>query len=928
MGTQPTSPEELNYLMNHIFLPPKLPQRDDSGAQPNLGDIAICQLAYAAAVQFQHYLSRRQQTKWANVTRMLKNLYVTTTVFRKEDYVREILDLRDQGRFRDLQTKCNVSLTCLFYSEALVFHIRAQNAGLILRRNANHVVFEAFEVSPPPERVMEAEGKLLCSYPGPAVEIPLDIARDRSFAEQLVSFLSHMDIDRLDAEATVLKAGSEVQESRGTSDPKYITQLLIGILHGMGREASVERITKRIADEVCWDKAQNPWRRSPLWLVLRVAVQRTSESRDIYKAWMLFFHARLLRLFLDNDFSSDLLYTARVKMSRRAYKLQASAPQLLLQMVKDVGQAVQERLEARWSEEQRLQANSPSCTPNPSTIKKDTTLSLLKSRNYLTKVLRPDPSIDVQATFYPSHHHRLRDRDIADVHPDGLAKAVQADPYIALADFEFLVQERLVSWTSKHMNEPSACEILGSCLGQYITAAETYYVANPEDQSLMILTILDLWVALDTVVCSQHPLLRSYSPEIPATILEPLLARHAMSFDRAAAIEQYLRRRHSAVDIASTPIYSAEITQTTFAVRCFEQSLPLQDIKSSIEQHATEKREAKCAQLQELNANHTQLMREIAALDCEYYEVTDRWGYIELKHVKRRCAKCKLQKRADRLHIDVHEWPLPKRTLDAKATVFEANCPQAFSIWRSLTYQILRDIGMAQVGAEAEETTTYALDSYDGLKAWSKEGASGRLIFASETKSFLVSHYRDVKIPAKENQVCVNNGFNFKLFDKAKGEWARSSFDIDIHPYCTLRLPDNKESLYRHLQYAVTHTTHTHSSTIVKQGDCPINLSVHEQLAFSGLRCGSQLQWMNIVRELRTKVLTFSCDEVHTLFMQAAWQMGPLANDGSLRIWHTELGIAEFDSALIREATDLLSHVEGNWMEINTVKTISTFVMV
>ena len=80
---------------------------------------------------------------------------------------------------------------------------------------------------------------------------------------------------------------------------------------------------------------------------------------------------------------------------------------------------------------------------------------------------------------------------------------------------------------------------------------------------------------------------------------------------------------------------------------------------------------------------------------------------------------------------------------------------------------------------------------------------------------------------------------------------------------------------------------------------------------------------MNIVRELRTKTLTFSREEVHILLMQAAWQMGPLATDGRLRIWHSELEVEEFGLVLVQESTDLLSQVENNWMERSTVKTLS-----
>jgi hypothetical protein len=129
--------------------------------------------------------------------------------------------------------------------------------------------------------------------------------------------------------------------------------------------------------------------------------------------------------------------------------------------------------------------------------------------------------------------------------------------------------------------------------------------------------------------------------------------------------------------------------------------------------------------------------------------------------------------------------------------------------------------------------------------------------------------------------------------------------------------------LYNYLQYAVDQTTHKHNDTISNQKDCPINLGIHEYLAFSNLRCGSRLQWMNIARELRTRVLTFSREEVHTLITQAAWQIGPLSQDDHVREWHFELGLSDFGLVLVQEAKDLLNRVKANWMEGTTVKTIS-----
>jgi hypothetical protein len=154
------------------------------------------------------------------------------------------------------------------------------------------------------------------------------------------------------------------------------------ILHGMGKEAQINRITKRVADEVCWHSARNPWRRSPLWLVLRVAIQTTTDSRDTYKEFMVFFQTRLLRLFLRHGLSSELLYAARVKTSRRVYKLGASASPRLLEAVGAVGREIEARLQARWSEEQPYK---PVLPPTPQ-------IPLPSKRTRRSHFLNPGPT--------------------------------------------------------------------------------------------------------------------------------------------------------------------------------------------------------------------------------------------------------------------------------------------------------------------------------------------------------------------------------------------------------------------------------------------------------------------------------------------------------------------------------------------------------
>jgi hypothetical protein len=132
--------------------------------------------------------------------------------------------------------------------------------------------------------------------------------------------------------------------------------------------------------------------------------------------------------------------------------------------------------------------------------------------------------------------------------------------------------------------------------------------------------------------------------------------------------------------------------------------------------------------------------------------------------------------------------------------------------------------------------------------------------------------------------------------------------------------PVDTASPYRYLHHFVSDTQHTANDTIASQADCPKEISLHEFLAFSGLRSGPRLQWLNIARELASPSLSFRLEEVHTLVTQAAWQLGPLL--ACIREWHIDLGISSFGNTLLRELKSLLERVKANWLEDVTVRTI------
>ena len=115
--------------------------------------------------------------------------------------------------------------------DILPMHIRGQKAALIIRRFPSQYSFESFEVLPTTEAVIRTRGQLRRCFPGPAVVINQDRIADTSFLKPLAELLVKLDAETPEEVLpTTTKAGSKVIEVRDTVHPRFVTELLTGIL--------------------------------------------------------------------------------------------------------------------------------------------------------------------------------------------------------------------------------------------------------------------------------------------------------------------------------------------------------------------------------------------------------------------------------------------------------------------------------------------------------------------------------------------------------------------------------------------------------------------------------------------------------------------------------------------------------------------------
>lgn len=821
--------------------------------------------------------------------------------------------------------------------------IRKQNAGVIFRIREEDVIVETFEVSPKNETVLACPGRLLCTYPGPSVSFPATFLEDQTFLFELCSFLAQMNVDVLEGSAAHAgKAGSHVLEVRDTADPKYISNLLVGILTGFGEgDAAVQvpRITKRVADDVLWKDALLPWRRSPVWLVLRVALQTTLDAADAfkrYKSFLLFFMSDILERVMEIDISSHLVSHMRQKIGRRAGKLGDRLSTEIAEKIHNVLEKSEHLLQMRWNGIQNEERLALQGYWDPAVVhpERDTTLTLSNSMPYIRTVLSrktPNRSTDALTSLLSSLKRPFRAAsDFTSLMTIGFHSGDAITQETNLADFEFAIEQHADQWpTQGHISSSSkSCSLLSQKMKAYWKAASQSYGANAQARSCMFLCLLTMWVILDKFSVAQLPLLSKYPPEVPTVVLENLLLRREGELKRARKIMGYLYGRQTQ---AVYPSVFSVPAGDSFSVQYFDASHPLQQLKRDVEALATQQRTQKVAELRTLTANREKWLS--AALGKQHAE------YCGEKKVN--CEKCNLTAKA-KISIRVHEWPLPSDSALAKTIIFELRCPEMFSEWREATYWLLHDIltgaehwtkmeGLA-TEKKKKKVSTPAIQ-HGVLAQFASQGFLGkalkradhpRITYASATKSFSKTHYRKVKLPCNQQSVVLGNGCSWRLYDTTNSLWMDAPIrEVGSALRCQIEL--HPSLLYQDLNFAMG-KTHTMNDVLAQQSAmCSRDLNPLEYIAFCSLRAGGRTQWLNILRELASDALTFSSLQVHQLIYQAAYEIGPLSSSGVLE-WHDELLSDPFCHQILALLETLYNNVADNWMELQTLHTAACLV--
>ncbi|KAL1736788.1 hypothetical protein EV714DRAFT_242226 [Schizophyllum commune] len=923
----------LRYKIDHFFTPPRLPQHYDGS--PYKDRDLIAHVACSGG-EFRQQLAALGNVEpgvlqyWERVVSLLNS-------FRRV--------CLGEGAPMDPVLLAR-TVNGMAAGDVLALHIGAQNAGVILRKvSGQELTFESFFASLPAATVTGTKGKVVAQFPSsPRLPFPAD----PELIAVLCGYLAEMHtLEFPDALPKTKKAGNTQAEYRDSTNPWYITDFVTSVVRSFSADKPgdtlphTDYIVKRLGDHVLWENAELPWRRSPILLVLKVALQSTLSGIPTqygYKAFMVFMLSRLTsEAAAAGSIADDVLHVMASKIAQRVYKLRAavSADRFPIDDVLRENEAIDRLLQAHWKAVQQEEAQPIDLSPpTPEEIAEAKVLSLEHSRAYLDEVIARDERLKQASSTFDAAHFEA-----------GLKKSSRrngcspprvfspgddlCDVLEALHDVsEWLESDRPLAWmdtTNHDARLPVIRDLLECGLDVLSRFMKLGNDSDPELFSLALLNVLDLWVFMDKTAVDEIPLLAQYEPELTVEPLAALLLRRKGSMERLIAIERYIRGRSDNASCGS--VYTLDPNGhcgSAFGARYAAADSELCRLRHRVMEAGERAKTAKRREHEDLEQKCSDLKSRARLLSHEYYKETNRWGGSWDVHATSWCDKCSLEKEADNLKITVFEEPLPKDPHLANALVFEMSVPPWFALWRSMTLRLIRETAGDFEAPDRAENHTLA--EYTGLQSSIFGVNAGKcdtqVTLASDHKSFLIAHYSTRPIPCSENDVLKNHGPRWHLYDQSSQEYLPSVLpQMDLRDHCTLPFSPGP---YTSLRWTLSSTAHTPNQVIASQSKCSPSLSLHEWEAFGNLRSGERLQWHNLALQLEVATLKLGEQAVHILMRQAALQVESASSDWSFaRKAHATLADDSFALQLLNILRCRLAVVQDNWEEGWVASTLS-----
>jgi hypothetical protein len=789
------------------------------------------------------------------------------------------------------------------------------------------VVFEAFEISPPSAEVLASEGALVCNFPDCSAQIPLTEFQKPSFQLALADFLEKGSMEPLRCfQALVTKAQTQVVESRDTGSPGLVTHLLIPLLESIGSSVNedVPRLRKRVRDDANIDAAEFPWRRLPLWIALRVGIQRQLQiqlGNEAGRAYYKFFIVTLLvELLIEcpGRLAPELTMTLRAKICRRLAKLEQDkdeSQEVYRQLFntttaffKESIMHVTQLVDLAWEKFKRDTTRPVPQLPKRAD-KEAQLLSLLNSGSYLQSVLdlprsqkRTSPSLQL-----PS----LQDTTIEQVEQF-------TDTYHRLTELESKIETREEPQLTGDLTPESCCARLSDAILSLMNTVGTAYDCDPEQMSIFILSLFRLWVRLDKCIVKICRMILEYRPVFTPELLDALQLPTATQMRRLRNVQSYIQNRCDGCKYQATILSGPK--EKSFAVKYVSTSDSMQQLHQRIKLASETSRRAKKSELEEWQSEFDEHSLGISGGTCIC--TIKRDGTRDV----RGCTKCWHWRARNRMQINAHEDFLPSDAIKAAAVIFELGIPKSIANYRNATWKIFM---LAYPVKPQSGSPMKLLKDYDPLTTYIPRHSTS-ITMASTSKSFRGTHYKVSKnrMKASESDVLYPNALNFCYFDITSNTWI-DDFDkpLTFQHECGVHVPLGLRNsvLPSSLHPPAVIIGPSSYEIVASETKCPSTVSVHEFTAYQRLLSGKTRRWLTMLVELGASNVNFSSESTMQMFNHLAIQAGPAKDEhGISGDIHEVFKDTSFCDCLAAQIGKRLSDITSNWREVYCMEVMIT----
>ncbi|KAL8366658.1 hypothetical protein RB595_010496 [Gaeumannomyces hyphopodioides] len=900
----------LRAVFNHLVLPPRVPGGPDEDEEKVSNEVLVrmsggCYTASSDA-----------RSSWSAAFRTLQaSLFAFEVLHQSGGLDRTVL----LAHFKQLKP-----------GHILALHLVPQNAAILFWAEVDHngkedIVIEAFEASPTTAAVLATPRVLEWAFPGRSCRLAPDDFHEPCFQQCLANFLEQASMESLRTlEAQATKSGQSISEDRDTTDPALVTEALMSIFEAVGEARQPPRLLwKHVRDDVNMQNSNQPWRRLPFWLVLRVAARRQlalvlgeTKGRFAYKCLMAVVFAQLLKD-STGTLSPDLTITLRAKLCRRMAKLEVELEKMepssmeackahldaIRQLVRDSVEGATSQVEKAWG---FFKNRTKLVTPRLPRYADENSLklSLFNSGAYLDGLLAFQVPLRVAA---PS-------LDL----PCPLDAAIQrAQDFTDRAFHLAAIEGRQEAPAISRLSADAQCQHLAKLIDELFTSTGVLYDGDPIQQSSRALAVFNLWIQLDKAAIKACPLLEDYAPVFEPAIFDVLQLPDMRDMKRLQEMQAYLDRRRSEARYGNI---LQVVDMESLAVRYTRQSAVAQAHVIQVQSDSDRLKRAK-------ELEWTNLCHEYDNHTSEFSTGTCRCSYIDGRRDVGGCKRCWHGRVRKRLKLQVFEEHLPDREPARSTVLFELVIPAHLAIYRDMTWRILSTLAHPSRPAISEEPKKLL------EKTPLQQHGTGRkqkITLASPVKCFADTHYRFSKGKVALEDVILPLGARFKLYDQDSQIWIKDlSGELTLQHLCGVHVPRAlRSTVLPAVPHPPSHVDGPSSYEIqANRSECPIGLSVQEFAAHQELLSGTTRRWAQVLVQLGSSSLNFSSEETTRLISQLAIQAGPRLGDDVLRKVHVCFREPGFVEGLLESIEKRIGSILTNWREHQCMELLITLAL-